>query len=305
MKISKYKNIFSQVGLFSAMLTLSGCTSSILDPKGFIGIREKELIINSVLLMLIVVIPVILMTIYFSYKYHSANADAKYEPDWAHSTKIEILVWSIPIIIIVILSVITWRSTHELDQTKPIASNQKPMVIQVVSLDWKWLFIYPEQHIATINYLVFPKDVPIQFKITSDDLMNSFFIPRLGSQMYAMPGMMSQVHLIANEARDYKGISASYSGDGFSGMKFTAHVTKTRADFLRWAKSVQHKQGARVMTNFQGYLDLAKPSKNVAVAYYSSVPKHLFSDVVKQYKGALNSSDNSMNKKQHMDMKKH
>lgn len=288
------------------MLTLSGCTSSILDPKGFIGIREKELLINSVLLMLIVVIPVILMTIYFSYKYHYTNSSkAKYEPDWAHSTKIEVLVWSIPIIIIVLLSVLTWRSTHELDQTKPIASAEKPMVIQVVSLDWKWLFIYPDQQIATVNYVVFPKNVPIQFKITSDDLMNSFFIPRLGSQMYAMPGMMSQVNLIANEARDYKGISASYSGAGFSDLKFTAHVTETRKDFLRWAENVRHKQGARVMKDFKGFRDLAKPTKNVAVAYYSRVPKHLFSDVVKQYQGALNSSTTKMNKKQHMDMKKH
>ncbi|OEF28602.1 ubiquinol oxidase subunit II [Vibrio rumoiensis] len=305
MEASRYKNILSRGGLLGAILLLSGCESALLDPKGIVGIQEKELIITALLLMLIVVIPVILMTVYFSYKYRSTNTDEKYDPEWAHSTKIEIVVWTVPIIIIVILGLITWRTTHELEQSKPLVSDVKPMTIEVVSLDWKWLFIYPEQHIASVNYVAFPKDVPVKFKVTSDNIMNSFFIPRLGSQIYAMPGMMTSVHLMANEANDYKGISASYSGGGFSGMKFTAHVTETRDEFNQWVQSVKDKHDALVMTDFDGYRQLAKPSENVPVTYYSSVPEHLFSDVVKQYKGSLNSSDEGMSEGHHMDMAKH
>ncbi|WP_194089816.1 ubiquinol oxidase subunit II [Vibrio hibernica] len=304
MEASRYKSILSRGGLLSAILLMSGCSSALLDPKGIIGIQEKELIITALLLMLIVVIPVILMTVYFSYKYRTSNTEEKYEPEWAHSTKIEIVVWAVPIIIIVILGTITWRSTHELEQSKPLVSDVEPMTIEVVSLDWKWLFIYPEQHIATINYVAFPKDVPVQFKITSDNIMNSFFIPRLGSQIYAMPGMMTQVHLMANEANDYKGISANYSGGGFSGMKFTAHVTETRDAFNQWVQSVKTKDGALTMHDFSDYQALAKPSENVPVTYYSQVPEHLFADVVKQYKGALNSHENGMDEMHHTDMAK-
>ncbi len=305
MEASRYKNILSRGGMLAVPLLLSGCESALLDPKGIVGIQEKELIITALLLMLIVVIPVILMTVFFSYKYRSTNTDEKYDPEWAHSTKIEVVVWTIPIIIIAILGTITWRTTHELEQSKPLVSEVDHMTIEVVSLDWKWLFIYPEQHIATVNYVAFPKDVPVKFKVTSDNIMNSFFIPRLGSQIYAMPGMMTSVHLMANEANDYKGISASYSGEGFSGMKFTAHVTETRDEFNDWVKSVKNKQDALVMSDFDGYRELAKPSENVPVTYYSSVPEHLFADVVKQYKGSLNSGEESMSEGHHMDMAKH
>lgn len=303
MEASRYKNILSRGGMLIVVaLFMSGCSSALLDPKGVIGIQQKELIITSLLLMLIVVIPVILMTVFFSYKYRSSNKGEKYDPEWAHSTKIEVVVWTVPIIIIAILGTITWRTTHELEQSKPLVSDVKPMTIEVVSLDWKWLFIYPDQRIATINYVAFPKDVPVQFKVTSDNIMNSFFIPRLGSQIYAMPGMMTQVHLMANEANDYKGISASYSGDGFSGMKFTAHVTNTRDEFNAWVEGVKAKQDALVMDNFDGYRELAKPSENVPVTYYSSVPEHLFADVVKQYKGALNSHEHQMKNEEMGDM---
>ncbi|WP_086982331.1 ubiquinol oxidase subunit II [Vibrio aphrogenes] len=304
MEASRYKNILSRGGMLLAPLLLSGCESALLDPKGVIGIQEKELIITALLLMLIVVIPVILMTVFFSYKYRSTNQEGKYDPEWAHSTKIEVVVWTIPIIIIAILGTITWRTTHELEQSKPLVSEIDHMTIEVVSLDWKWLFIYPEQHIATVNYVAFPKDVPIKFKVTSDNIMNSFFIPRLGSQIYAMPGMMTSVHLMANEANDYKGISASYSGAGFSGMKFTAHVTNTPEEFNDWVKSVKQQPNALVMKDFDGYRELAKPSENVPVTYYSSVPEHLFADVVKQYKGSLNSSEQGMSEGHSMDMAK-
>ncbi|UTV30441.1 ubiquinol oxidase subunit II [Photobacterium atrarenae] len=287
MEASRYKNILSRVGLFSAILMLSGCESALLDPKGIIGVQEKELIITALLLMLIVVIPVILMTIYFAYKYRSDNTQEEYAPEWAHSTKIEVVVWTVPIIIIAILGVITWRSTHALEPSKPLVSDVKPVEIQVVSLDWKWLFIYPEQNIATVNYVAFPKDVPVNFKITSDNIMNSFFIPRLGSQIYAMPGMVTRLHLMANHAGEYKGIAASYSGEGFSHMKFKAVALDDRASFNQWVEQV--KAAPQQLHDFSDYEALAEPSIDVPVTFYSKVPHSLFSDVVMQFEGGMHS----------------
>ncbi|MDW2210586.1 ubiquinol oxidase subunit II, partial [Vibrio sp. 2025] len=232
MEASRYKRILSRGSLACVILLLSGCNSALLDPKGAIGVQEKELIITALLLMLIVVIPVILMTIYFAYRYRASNTDEEYAPEWSHSTKIEVVVWTIPIIIIAILATITWRSTHELEPSKPLVSDVKPMTIEVVSLDWKWLFIYPEENIATVNYVAFPKDVPVTFKLTSDNIMNAFFIPRLGTQIYAMPGMVTKLNLIANHEGDYKGFASNYSGEGFSQMKFTASAMPDRAAFL-------------------------------------------------------------------------
>lgn len=244
MEASRYKRILSRanlsrIGLVGTVLMLEGCNSALLDPKGSVGVQEKELIITALLLMLIVVIPVILMTIYFAYRYRESNTTEEYAPDWAHSTKIEIVVWTIPIIIIAILATITWRTTHELEPSKPLESDVKPMVIEVVSLDWKWLFIYPEQNIATVNYVAFPKDVPVTFKLTSDNIMNAFFIPRLGSQIYAMPGMVTKLNLIANHEGDFKGFASNYSGKGFSQMKFTASAMPDQVAFLNWVEKVK------------------------------------------------------------------
>lgn len=288
MEASRYKSILSRAGLAFAILLLSGCDSALLNPKGAIGIQEKELIITSLVLMLIVVIPVILMTIYFSFKYRASNTDEEYAPEWSHSTKIELVVWTIPIIIIAILGTITWHSTHELEPSKPLASDVEPMTIEVVSMDWKWLFIYPEQHIATLNHVVFPKDVPVEFKLTSDNIMNSFFIPRLGSQIYAMPGMVTRLHLIANHEGDFKGIAASYSGEGFSHMKFTATATADRASFDKWVEKVQSSPDT--LADLSAYKALAKPSIDEPVTYYSKVVPELFTNVVTQYPGSMNAS---------------
>lgn len=272
--------------IFFSIALLTGCESALLDPKGAVGMQQKELIITALLLMLIVVIPVILMTIYFGYKYRASNKDATYTPEWSHSTKIEVVVWAVPIVIIAILATITWRTTHELEPSKPLVHETPPMTIEVVSLDWKWLFIYPEQKIATVNYVAFPKDVPIEFKITSDNIMNAFFIPQLGTQIYAMAGMVTRLNLIANHEGDYKGISSSYSGDGFSGMKFTAHAFDTQADFEKWVEEAKFKP--RTIENFADYEKLAEPSENEPVAYFSSVPDDLFMSVVHQFEGSLN-----------------
>lgn len=288
MEASRYKSILSRVGAAAAVLLLSGCDSALLNPKGAIGVQEKELIITALVLMLIVVIPVILMTIYFSFKYRASNTDEEYAPDWSHSTKIELVVWTIPIIIIAILGTITWHSTHKLDPSRPLESDVKPMTIEVVALDWKWLFIYPEQHIATVNEVVFPKNVPVEFKITSDNIMNSFFIPTLGSQLYAMPGMVNRLHLIADQAGDFKGISANYSGAGFSHMKFTATATEDSASFNQWVEKVQSSPDT--LADMSAYNALAKPSEGMPVTYYSKVVPELFTNVVTQYPGSMNAS---------------
>lgn len=285
MEASRYKRIILRAGLLMSALMLSGCQFALLDPKGQIGVEVKELIITALFLMLIVVIPVILMTVYFAYKYRASNTQEEYEPEWSHSTKIELVVWTIPIIIIAILATITWRSTHHLEPSNPIVHEEQTMTIEVVSLDWKWLFIYPDYDIATVNYVAFPKDVPIKFKITSDNIMNSFFIPRLGSQIYAMPGMVTRLHLIADEAGEYKGIAASFSGDGFSDMKFTANALETRDEFAQWVENV--KAQPQTMHSFADYRVLAQPSIAEPVSYYSSVPHDLFTQVVTQFEGGM------------------
>jgi len=270
----------------ATILMLAGCNSALLDPKGSIGVQEKELIITALLLMLIVVIPVILMTIYFAYRYRESNTGEEYAPDWSHSTKIEVVVWTIPIIIIAILAAITWRSTHELEPSKPIESDVKPITIEVVSLDWKWLFIYPEENIATVNYVAFPKDVPVQFKLTSDNIMNAFFIPRLGTQIYAMPGMVTKLNLIANHTGDYKGFASNYSGEGFSQMKFTASAMEDRTAFLNWVQQV--KASPDRIEDWEQFRSLASPTVAEPVKLFSSVPPFLFTDVVTQHPGSMN-----------------
>ncbi|WP_082038278.1 ubiquinol oxidase subunit II [Vibrio jasicida] len=286
MEASRYTRILSRISLVATILMLAGCNSALLDPKGSIGVQEKELIITALLLMLIVVIPVILMTIYFAYRYRESNTDEEYAPDWSHSTKIEVVVWTIPIIIIAILATITWRSTHELEPSKPIASDVKPITIEVVSLDWKWLFIYPEENIATVNYVAFPKDVPVQFKLTSDNIMNAFFIPRLGTQIYAMPGMVTKLNLIANHTGDYKGFASNYSGKGFSQMKFTAAAMEDRTAFLNWVQQV--KASPDRIEDWEQFLALASPTVAEPVKMFSSIPPFLFTDVVTQHPGSMN-----------------
>ncbi|APX08937.1 ubiquinol oxidase subunit II [Vibrio campbellii] len=286
MEASRYTRILSRISLVATILMLAGCNSALLDPKGSIGVQEKELIITALLLMLIVVIPVILMTIYFAYRYRESNTGEEYAPDWSHSTKIEVVVWTIPIIIIAILAAITWRSTHELEPSKLIESDVKPITIEVVSLDWKWLFIYPEENIAAVNYVAFPKDVPVQFKLTSDNIMNAFFIPRLGTQIYAMPGMVTKLNLIANHTGDYKGFASNYSGEGFSQMKFTASAMEDRTAFLNWVQQV--KASPDRIEDWEQFRSLASPTVAEPVKLFSSVPPFLFTDVVTQHPGSMN-----------------
>ncbi|MDP5057609.1 MAG: ubiquinol oxidase subunit II [Marinomonas hwangdonensis] len=281
--------ILSKVALAVMVgLLLAGCQGGVLDPKGQIGIEQKQLIIVATLLMLIVVIPVIVMTLYFAWKYREGR-DEIYEPKWSHSTKIETIVWSVPIVIVIILAVITWKSTHALDPYKPLEHEKDHINVQVVSMNWKWLFIYPDLGIASVNELRFPANVPVAFQITSEGTMNSFFIPQLGSQIYSMAAMVTRLHLIANEPGTYAGISANYSGGGFSGMKFDAVATPTEEDFYAWVEGV--KAGSHNVIN-NGILDQTAYEKlaefdadayhhvPTPVQYYNSIESGIFMDNV-------------------------
>lgn len=260
-----------------APLLLAGCDMALLNPKGQVGEETKSLILTATWLMLIVVIPVIVMTLWFAWKYRATNKSARYEPNWSHSTAIEVVVWLVPIIIIAILARITWVSTHELDPYKPLQSDVKPITVEVVSMNYKWLFIYPEQGIATINELAVPVDTPVNFKITSESIMNSFFIPELGSQIYSMAGMETKLHLIANHVGSYDGISANYSGGGFSGMRFKT-LAMTDNDFQQWVAKV--RESKKVLDKATYASSLVPMSENTPVTYYSSVDANMFQSIV-------------------------
>lgn len=276
----KQCNKFSKVLLLALVgLMLSGCDMALMNPKGQIGMEQRSLIITAIVLMLIVVIPAIFMTFLFAWKYRESNKNAKYTPNWAHSNKIEMVVWGIPCVIILVLGTLTWKSTQALDPRQPIQSEAQTITIEAVSMDWKWLFIYPDLGIATVNELSFPDNVPVKFKITSDTVMNSFFIPRLGSQIYAMAGMQNIVHLIANEKGVYPGMSANYSGKGFSGMKFNAIVT-SQEDFDKWVEKVKQSPN---QLQWAGYEQLSQPSENNAVEYFSNVKPDLYLDIINKY----------------------
>lgn len=302
MNIKKYDKKISRVIIAALTIMLSGCNTVLMNPKGEIGLEQRSLILTALGLMLIVVIPAIFMAFFFAWKYRSTNINAKYTPNWAHSRKIEVVVWGIPIIIIAILAVITWQSSHALDPFKPINTDKKSMTIEVVSLDWKWLFIYPEQGIATVNELAFPTDVPVEFKVTSNSVMNSFFIPQLGGQIYAMAGMQTKLHLIANQTGQYNGISASYSGDGFSGMKFTALATPTEEAFNQWVESV--KRSPNTLNTIADFNQLAQPNQDVPVMYFSSVKPDLFKEIIGKFmKNTKMDQDTNLSKSTDMNQK--
>ena len=280
MSKKRYPRLFGILP-FLGMLLLSGCNWTLLDPKGQVGIEQKNLILIATGLMLLVVVPVIIMTLAFAWKYRASNKAATYTPDWSHSTKIEAAVWIIPILIIIALGYVTYKSTHKLDPYRPLDSDVKPVQIDVVALDWKWLFIYPEQGIATVNKIVFPANTPVNFRVTSDAVMNSFFIPALGGQIYAMAGMQTRLHLIANEKAEMEGISANYSGAGFTGMKFKA-ISTSQEGFNAWVAEVK---AAPKQLDQAEYDALTKPSQNNPVALYSAYEPNLFQKIVDKYEG--------------------
>ena len=274
---NKLKSILSSAGL---VMLLTGCKDLIvLNPKGPVGAQEMDLIKLAIGLMLLVIVPVIIMTFVFAYKYRESNPNAIYDPEFYHSSKIEVIVWGIPIIIILILAAVTWRTTHSLDPYKPLDESSKPITIQVVALDWKWLFIYPEQNIATVNFVEFPVNKEVAFRLTSDAPMNAFQIPQLGGQIYAMAGMQTKLHLLANEPGDYFGRAVNISGRGFSGMQFTARAVSDD-DFAQWVSTVKASPKA---LSAEEYYQLAKPSEDNPVSVYSSVQANLFNNIMMKF----------------------
>lgn len=250
----------------------------VLNPKGIIAVKERNLLWIATALMLIVVIPVFAIMFYVAWKYRESHPNTKYTPNLRDSVVAEIIWWGVPCIIIGILCVITWESTHELD---PYASldPEKEMTVQVVAMQWKWLFIYPEQKIATVNYLQIPEKTPIHFEITADAPMNSFWIPSLGGQMYAMPGMRTELNLIADAVGEYRGVSANVSGKGFAGMKFLTKST-TQEDFIAWVNEM--KNAPHALGTIE-YGELVKPSENNPAAFYKLEQPNLFDQIVMKY----------------------
>jgi cytochrome o ubiquinol oxidase subunit 2 len=260
----------------SAAVLLSGCDAVLLDPKGPIGAAERDIIYLAIGLMLLVVIPAIAMAIVFAWKYRASNTKAIYAPNWSHSTAIEVVVWTVPVIIILILGTVTWIATHTLDPRRPIASDQKPLEVQVVSLDWKWLFIYPEYGVASVNELALPVGRPVHFSLTSSGVMNAFFVPQLGSQIYTMAGMQTQLFLRADHPGSYLGLSANYSGRGFADMQFQAKALEPAAlkAWIARAKTAKPLDTA-------AYRTLAAPAAH-AVVFYGKVEEGLYERILNQ-----------------------
>jgi len=274
----KKLRVFLLLGLITL---LTGCKMAILNPKGQIATSEMHLLVGSTILMLVVVIPVIILSFVIPWRYRATNTKAKYTPDWCDSVMLEIIWWSIPCIIIIILATATWIMTHRLDPYRPLAGKEKPLTIQAIALDWKWLFIYPDQHIATVNYLQIPVNKPIRFYITSDAPMNSLEIPQLAGQIYAMTGMRTTLHFNATSPGIYRGLSTNYSGPGFSAMHFKVKATSTK-EFNKWVKALQQKPKQLTMT---AYNKLVKPSRANPVEYFSSPTNNLFNKVIMKYMG--------------------
>lgn len=274
--------MFRRLYLFTIVILLNSCDIVLLNPKGRIGIEQRTLILIALGLMLLVVIPAIIMAIVFPLKYRHTNINAQYSPNWSHSYKIEAIIWLVPILIIICLGILTWKSSIDLEPKKPLVSPIAPLKIEVVSMDWKWLFIYPKQGIASVNQIAFPIKTPIEFKITSYSVMNSFFIPSLGSQIYAMPGMQTKLNLIANKSGTYRGISSAYSGRGFSNMKFAVIATPDVASFYKWIAKAKHANATLNMKTLEKLL--AVPTINNHVEFFSNIKQNLFNNIIKKLK---------------------
>jgi cytochrome o ubiquinol oxidase subunit 2 len=329
------QTILAVLSLSTIAAVLTGCGGDmvLLNSKGPVAQGQSDLMMTAIYLMLLVVIPSILMALWFGWKYRSSNKDADYKPTWAHSTAIEIVVWGVPVIIIGILAWLTWWGSHKYDPYRPIDSDKAPLTVQVIAEQFKWIFIYPEQEIATVNEIRFPEKTPVNLRLTSNFTMNSFFIPALSGQIYTMAGMQTHLHLLANEtspAEGYRGFSSNYSGYGFSQMRFRAHSV-TEAQFADWVAAVKAGNGTSINPAAiqKGVLDQAEfatlrdgnrshhqievliakattpeekaaavamkpyPTKPHPVTYYSSVEKGLFESVINKYMSNYHGADHS------------
>jgi cytochrome o ubiquinol oxidase subunit II len=282
---------FKIIGILISMFFLSGCEKMIvLNSKGSIGQEEADLIYTAFGLMLIVVIPVFIMAFWFAMRYRASKKNEDYDPNWGNSSIIEKFIWLVPILIVAILSYLVWTKTHKLDPYKSIASEKRPLNIEVISLDWNWLFIYPDYDIAILNELVIPAKTPVSFKLTSASLMTSFFIPQLGSQMYAMAGMRTRLHLLANYHGEYEGQNFEFNGDGYTTMHFKVYA-KTPQAFNDWMKQTKATSQKNPLT-MESFKILTKPLTNRPIVIYTPVEKELFNKVMEPYRGWMDKNPN-------------
>ncbi|MFL6777720.1 MAG: ubiquinol oxidase subunit II [Sphingomicrobium sp.] len=261
---------------FGLALLTAGCNRGILDPVGPVASAEKTILINSTAIMLAIIIPTMIATVAFAWWFRRGNAKATYLADWEYSGAIELVVWSIPALTIMLLGGIAWIGSHDLEPSRPLKSNVPPLKVEVVSLDWKWLFIYPDQGIATVNQLVVPAETPVSYRLTSATVWNVFFVPQFGTMIYTMPRMTTRLNLQADRPGTYDGLSAHFSGDGFPGMQFKAQVLPPE-QFAVWAQGARGQGGA---LDSRSYAELTKPTSYVKPMAYGAVDPRLFDAIV-------------------------
>jgi len=259
-------------------LVLTACQWAVLDPRGPVGQANRTILIDSLAIMLAIGVPTILATFAFAWWFRASNTRARYRPDWEFSGAIELVVWAIPAMVIILLGGVAWIGSHELDPAKPLSEREAPVDIQVISLDWKWLFIYPQEGIASVNQLVVPAGVPLRFSLTSASVWNVFFVPKLGSMIYTMNGMRTQVNLKADEIGTLEGLSAHFSGDGFSDMQFAVRAVAAD-EFAAWVKATR---GVGPTLDGAAYTALARQSTNLPPSTFGAVTPELFAQVVRQ-----------------------
>jgi cytochrome o ubiquinol oxidase subunit II len=263
------------ISIMSGALLMASCNEGVLDPHGPVGKAERIILFDATAIMLAVVIPVIVLTLVFAWWFRARNKRARYRPDWEFSGRIEMIIWCIPALIILFLGGIAWTGSHDLDPPAPLADSAAPLDIEVVSLDWRWLFIYPHEGIASLNRLVVPAGVPLRFRLTSTTVMNSFFVPQLGSQIYTMPNMVTRLNLEADQPGTFEGLSAQFSGDGFSDMRFDLVSTEPEA-FKSWVSTTKTQGGVLDATTFE---QLVKPARADGAQTYSQVSEGLFDKI--------------------------
>ncbi len=262
--------------ILATFMPLAGCQPAVLDPQGPVGIAERTILLDSLAIMLTIVAPTIAATLAFAWWFRASNQRARYLPHWAYSGRIELVTWGIPLLTVMLLGGVTWVASHDLDPAKPLTSKSPPLQIEAVSLDWKWLFIYPDQRVASVNRLILPAGVPVSFSLTSASVMNTFFVPQLGSMIYTMNGMSSKLNLLADRPGAFRGLSAHFSGDGFSDMHFEVHAMPAD-QFERWVNATRN-QGPKL--DEASYGSLERPSSNVAPFTYGDADPAIYDRIV-------------------------
>jgi cytochrome o ubiquinol oxidase subunit II len=280
---SAFTKSLRTISMMGVSLLMASCNEGVLDPHGPVGKAERVILYDSTAIMLAVVVPVIVLTLVFAWWFRARNTRARYRPDWEYSGRIEMIIWSIPALVILFLGGIAWTGSHDLEPSLPLQESTAPLDIEVISLDWRWLFIYPNEGIASLNRLVVPAGVPLRFRLTSTTVMNSFFVPQLGSQIYTMPNMVTRLNLEADQLGTFEGLSAQFSGDGFSDMRFDL-VSREMGAFTDWVNATKTQGGVLDERTFD---ELLKPSRADAAQTYRQVSEGLFDRISSGHTAAV------------------